>query len=220
MIYTRCLKWSKNYIQLTISRGFQNALSPMLCLVTNTKKNLDADIVWLDMEMTGLDTNTCHILEIACLITDKNLNVISKDLNVVVHQPDEILNNMNEWCLKTHQKTGLIHESKSSKIMLQDAEEIVLKYLSTYVKKGICPLAGSSVYMDRMFLHKYMPLVNDYLHYRIIDTSTIKELIKRWNIDIPSFPKRHKHRALADIEESIRELKHYKKHIFDLSVKS
>lgn len=207
-------------MQLTMSRNFQNALSPLLCLVTNTKKHLDADIVWLDMEMTGLDVNTCHILEIACLITDKNLNIVSEELNIVVHQPDDVLDNMNEWCLSTHKKTGLIDESKSSKIMLQDAEQLVLKYLDTYVEKGICPLAGNSVYVDRMFLYKHMPLVNDYLHYRIIDTSTIKELIMKWNLDVPPFPKQHKHRALPDIVESIKELEHYKKHLFDPSVKS
>ncbi|XP_017795910.1 PREDICTED: probable oligoribonuclease [Habropoda laboriosa] len=168
------------------------------------------------MEMSGLDVNTSHILEIACLITNRNLDIISEDLNIVIHQPDEILDNMNDWCLATHHKTGLINESRLSQTTIQDAENIVLKYLKTYVEEKACPLAGSSVYMDRMFLYKYMPLINNYVHYRIIDTSTIKELIKRWNTNVPVLQKRCDHRALLDIKESIRELKCYKKYVFDL----
>ncbi|XP_076391958.1 putative oligoribonuclease isoform X3 [Megachile rotundata] len=184
--------------------------------VLSANKNVcNNRIVWLDMEMTGLDINTDYILEIACLITDKNLQVISKDLNIVVHQPDEILNNMNDWCLQTHKKTGLIDASRSSKITIQDAEQAILEFLKLHVEEKTCPLAGSSVYMDRIFLYKYMPLVNDYLHYRIIDTTTIKELIRRWNTDIPALNKEHDHRALSDIKESIKELELYKTHIFD-----
>ncbi|PBC30990.1 oligoribonuclease [Apis cerana cerana] len=205
------LKWSKNYFQLINPHYLSNAKSPTFS--TNVEKN--NYIVWLDMEMSGLDINTSQILEIACVITDKNLKTISKDLNIIIHQSDEILNNMDDWCLATHQKTGLIYESRLSKITIQDAEQILLKYLKTYVKERTCPLAGSSVYVDRMFLHKYMPLVNNYLHYRIIDTSTIKELIKRWNINITILKKDHNHRALSDIKESIKELQYYKNNIFN-----
>ncbi|XP_012241549.1 oligoribonuclease isoform X2 [Bombus impatiens] len=185
------------------------------------KSNSNDYIIWLDMEMSGLDVNTSQILEIACLITNKDLKVVSKDLNVIIHQPDEILNNMNDWCLATHQKTGLINESRLSKTTVENTEQIVLKYLKTYIEEeATCPLAGSSVYMDRMFLYKYMPLVNNYLHYRIIDTSTIKELIKRWNTNVPTFKKNHVHRALPDVKEIIRELQNYKDHIFDLCIRS
>ncbi|XP_029037895.1 oligoribonuclease-like isoform X1 [Osmia bicornis bicornis] len=217
MIFIRGLKWSKNCFQLLPSRCFQNSNIN----VPNMKTNND-HICWLDMEMTGLDVHTDHVLEVACLITDKNLKVISTDLNIVIHQPDEVLENMNDWCLLNHKKyyhyfqTGLINESRLSKITIHDAEQAVLEFLKLYIKEKTCPLAGSSVYMDRMFLHKYMPLVDNYLHYRIIDTSTIKELIKRWNTNVPTLIKEHNHRALSDIIESIRELEYYKKHIFDV----
>ncbi|CAL7945792.1 unnamed protein product [Xylocopa violacea] len=184
--------------------------SATLCTDTNTEKNnLNDHIVWVDMEMSELDVNTSQILEIACLISDRNLKILCEELNIVVHQPDEILNNMNDWCSVTHQN-----------VELQDAEQTIIKYLKTHVKEGTCPLAGSSVYMDRMFLYKYMPSVNNYLHYRIIDTSTIKELIKRWNINVPTLKKVHKHRALSDIRESIKELELYKKYIFGPRIKN
>ncbi|XP_076751139.1 putative oligoribonuclease [Xylocopa sonorina] len=220
MIPIRYSVRSKNYLQLILSRYFHKATSPALCTDTNTENNnLNNRIVWLDMEMSGLDVNTSQILEIACLITDRNLKVVCNELNIVVHQPDEVLNNMNDWCLATHQKTGLTNESRLSRITIQDAEQIIIKYLKTHVEEGTCPLAGSSVYMDRMFLYKYMPSVNNYLHYRIIDTSTIKELIKRWNTNVPTLEKVYKHRALSDIKESIKELEHYKKHIFGPCIK-
>ncbi|KAK9295020.1 hypothetical protein QLX08_010553 [Tetragonisca angustula] len=187
MIFACCMKWTKNCLQLTVPY-FQIVKSSVFYISTSTEKN--NYIVWLDMEMSGLDVSTSQVLEIACLITDKNLKLVSKDFNVVVHQPDEILNNMNDWCLKIHQKTGLIDESRLSKTTIQDAEQIVLKYLKTYIKEVTCPLAGNSVYMDRIFLYKHMPLINNYLHYRTIDISTIKELVKRWNINIPTLEKK------------------------------
>ncbi|XP_054006837.1 probable oligoribonuclease [Hylaeus anthracinus] len=213
MIIARGLKWSKSCFRLIIPHYFQRAHLSML----NMKKDhLDERIVWLDMEMTGIDVNTNHILEVACLITNKNLEVVSTDLNIVIHQPDEILENMTQWCIKNHTKTGLIAESRLSKTTVQDAEQIILAHLKAHVREGICPLAGSSVYMDRMFLYKYMPDVNNYLHYRLIDTSTIKELITRWDLNIPKLKKDHAHRALSDIKESIQELEYYKKHLFNL----
>ncbi|XP_017765438.1 PREDICTED: oligoribonuclease-like [Eufriesea mexicana] len=220
MIFTHCLRWSKNYLQLLVPSYRQNIKSPMLYMSNDRKQsNLSDYIVWLDMEMTGLDVNTSHILEIACLITNKDLKIISKDLNIITYQPDEILNNMDSWCLATHQKNGLINESCLSKITVQDAEQIILKYLKSYIEEGTCPLAGNSVYMDRMFLQKYMSSVNNYLHYRIIDISTIKSLVMRWNTNIPIPEKNSNHRALPDVKESIKELQYYKNNIFDLCVK-
>ncbi|CAK9806595.1 Probable oligoribonuclease [Anthophora quadrimaculata] len=217
MAFIHGLKLSKQ-VPPFLSRYFQ--ISSIFSMDTKVEKSNCSNIVWLDMEMTGLDISTSHILEVACLITDRNLKVISEDLNIVIHQSDEILDNMNDWCLINHKKTGLIDESRLSQITTNDAEEIVLKYLKRYTEEKACPLAGSSVYVDRMFLCKYMPLINNYLNYRIIDTSTIKELIKRWNTNVPVLQKRHDHRALLDIKESIRELKCYKQYIFDLCVKS
>ncbi|XP_011640860.1 probable oligoribonuclease isoform X1 [Pogonomyrmex barbatus] len=175
-------------------------------------------IVWIDMEMTGLEVDKDHILEIACIVTDEKLNIISEELNIVIHQSDIILENMNAWCKENHKKTGLIEKSRSSTITIEEAENIVLNFLKKYTEKDSCPLAGNTVYMDRLFLYKYMPSVNNYLHYRIIDVSTVKELVKRWNPDVyKSIPrKRLRHRALDDIRESIDELKYYKRHIFGL----
>ncbi|XP_076667803.1 putative oligoribonuclease isoform X1 [Andrena cerasifolii] len=213
MIFTRGFKWSKNCLQLIIPRNSQKASATAINM---EKKNWSNHIVWLDMEMTGLDVHTSHILEVACVVTDNDLKIVSDDLNVIVHQPNEILESMNDWSIKMHKKTGLVDESRLSKITIQDAERMVLKHLQTYAEEGICPLAGSSVYMDRRFLQKYMPAVDNYLHYRIIDTSTIKELINRWTLSVPALVKRHDHRALSDIKESIRELEHYRTHLCNL----
>ncbi|XP_011165727.1 probable oligoribonuclease [Solenopsis invicta] len=179
----------------------------------------DHYIVWIDLEMTGLDVDKDHILEIACLVTDKNLNVISEDLNIVIHQSDIILENMNDWCKENHTKTGLTQNSRSSTVSLEEAEKMVLNFLKKYTLERSCPLAGSSVYMDRFFLHKYMPLVNEYLHYRIIDVSTVKEIARRWNPGVlNSMPKKKlNHRALDDIKESINELRYYKKNFFKIT---
>ncbi|XP_029156415.1 probable oligoribonuclease [Nylanderia fulva] len=175
-------------------------------------------IVWIDMEMTGLDIEKDHILEIACIVTDKTLKVISEELNIIIHQSSTILDNMNAWSKKQHKISGLTEKSYLSTISLKDAEKMVLNFLQEYIPKGVCPLAGNSVYMDRFFLYKYMPLVNDYLHYRIIDVSTIKEIVRRWNPSVyKSVPKKElNHRALDDIKESIKELAHYQKYIFEL----
>ncbi|XP_029665850.1 probable oligoribonuclease isoform X1 [Formica exsecta] len=140
-------------------------------------------IVWLDMEMTGLEVEKCHILELACLITDEQLKPASDCLNIIIHQSDEILDNMSNWCKVQHKKAILpfSNNCRSSKITLEDAQQKMLQYLESHVPKGMCPLAGNSVYMDRIFLRKYMPLIDDYLHYRIIDVSTIKELARYKN---------------------------------------
>ncbi|GAB1864415.1 Oligoribonuclease, mitochondrial [Camponotus japonicus] len=188
--------------------------APLIQQSSNTADH----IVWIDMEMTGLDVEKDHILEIACIITDKTLKIISTELNIIIHQSNIILDNMNAWCKKQHKKTGLTENSRLSTISLKDAEKMVLNFLQEYIHPGVCPLAGNTVYMDRFFLYKYMPLVNNYLHYRIIDVSTIKEIVRRWNPNIyKSIPQKElKHRALDDIKESIKELTYYQKHIFEL----
>lgn len=166
--------------------------------------------------MTGLDVEKCHIMEIACLITDEHLHSVSDCLNLVIYQPREILENMSDWCKVQHKKTGLIDDCQSSKITLEEAQRITLRHLERHVPKGTCPLAGNSVYMDRMFLRKYMPLVDDYLHYRIIDVSTIKELARRWQPSVhkASPKKKYSHRAELDIRDSLSELYYYREHLF------
>ncbi|XP_043275957.1 oligoribonuclease, mitochondrial isoform X2 [Venturia canescens] len=181
--------------------------------------HFDDKIVWMDMEMTGLELDTCHILEVACLVTDSKLNVISDEFSTVIHQPDDVLACMGKWCREQHEKAGLTEASRKSKISLKSAETDLLKFVKTYVPEKKCPLAGNSVYMDRMFLAKYMPTVDQYLHYRIIDISSIKELNRRWNYQVyKNAPKKSfKHRAIDDIRESIKELQYYKENFFKIS---
>jgi len=183
---------------------------------TRNEDGNDKHIVWLDMEMTGLEVETCHILEIACFITDEQLQLASDDLNIVVHQPDEVLKNMSDWCKLQHRKSGLIDECQVSKTTVEEAQERTLRFLENHVPRGVCPLAGNTVYMDRIFLKKYMPLVDDYLHYRIIDISTIKDLARRWqpSIDKAAPKKQRYHRAAYDIKESLNELRYYRKNLF------
>ncbi|XP_037915984.1 probable oligoribonuclease isoform X2 [Hermetia illucens] len=172
-------------------------------------------IVWMDLEMTGLEEKDT-ILEASCILTDENLNIVAEGPNIVIHQPDSVLNSMNDWCKKHHQETGLTDQSRNSKISTEEAEKALLKFVEEYIPPKTCPLAGNSVYMDRLFLRKYMPQLNDYLHYRIIDVSSVKELCKRWNPTLFSQAPQKKlvHRSLDDIKESIEELKYYKRYMF------
>lgn len=196
---------------------FTSALLDTARGMASENLNMDERLVWLDMEMTGLDVDTCHIIEIACLVTDSDLEVVSDDFHVVIHQPDDVLVSMNAWCVEQHGKTGLTAASRESKISLKEAEELCLKFLADNVPENKCPIAGNSVWMDRIFLRKYMPLVDNYAHYRIIDVSSVKELVRRWcPKEYSATPsKQFNHRALDDIRESISELKYYKSKIFN-----
>lgn len=174
------------------------------------------NLVWIDLEMTGLDVDKDRIIEIACIVTNKNLEIVERGPDVVIHESDELLASMDEWCIVNHEKSGLTKAVRDSKVNLAEAEDLVLDFVKKYCPERTCPLAGSSVYMDRMFLNRYMPRLNQYLHYRVVDVSTVKELCKRWNGAIFSQcpTKKLVHRALDDIEESIQELKYYKGHMF------
>ncbi|XP_033162554.1 probable oligoribonuclease [Drosophila mauritiana] len=176
----------------------------------------DTDIVWMDLEMTGLDIEKDKILEVACIITDQDLNVKSEGPCFAINHPQEVYDSMNEWCMEQHYKSGLIDRCKSSDVKPEEASNLVLSYIEKNIPKGACPLGGNSVYTDRLFIMKFMPLVNDYLHYRIVDVSTIKELAKRWRPEIlASAPKKiFTHRSLDDIRESIKELAYYKANLF------
>lgn len=173
-------------------------------------------LIWVDLEMTGLDVETCYILEIACLITDDKLNIIAEGPNLIIHQSDDILENMNKWCKDQHGRSGLTEQSRKSEVTLQAAEMAVLSFVRQHTPPGKCPLAGNSVHADKKFLEKFMPEFIKHLHYRIVDVSTIKELCRRWYPEEykEGLTKKATHRALEDIIESISELKYYKKSIF------
>lgn len=173
-------------------------------------------MVWVDLEMTGLDIEKDQIIEMACIITDSDLNIIAEGPNVIIKQPDKLLDEMSEWCKEHHGKSGLTQAVRDSQITLEQAEYEFLSFIRQHTPPGQCPLAGNSVHADKKFLDKFMPQFMFHLHYRIIDVSTIKELSRRW------FPEEYKmapqkkasHRALDDIQESIKELQFYRANIF------
>ncbi|CAH2319417.1 oligoribonuclease, mitochondrial [Pelobates cultripes] len=168
--------------------------------------------------MTGLDIEVDQIIEMACLITDSDLNILCEGPNLIIHQPDELLNGMSDWCKEHHGKSGLTQAVRESHITLQQAEYEFLSFIREHTPPGLCPLAGNSVHADKKFLDKYMPQFMKHLHYRIIDVSTVKELCRRWYTDeFEQAPKKKaSHRALDDIKESIRELQFYKESIFKM----
>lgn len=172
------------------------------------------NLIWIDLEMTGLNPDINSILEVAVHITDSNLKILDKGLNLAIHHPDKILNSMDEWNTKHHRETGLIDRSKRSKITMAEAESQVLKHIKQYTKPQLSPLCGNSIWLDRLFLHKYMANLHKYFFYRTIDVTSIKELVYRWYPDIPRFKKAETHQALTDIQESIAELVYYREKVF------
>ena len=172
----------------------------------------DSNLIWIDMEMTGLDPNTCVVLEIATIVTDAQLNVLAEGPVLAIHQSDEVLANMNEWCIDVHGKTGLTQRCRDSKISAIDAQAQTIAFLSQWVPAGKSPLCGNSICQDRRFLYRYMPQLESWLHYRNLDVSSVKELAKRWHPEIYNgFSKKNTHNALDDIRESIDELKYFRR---------
>jgi len=173
------------------------------------------NMIWIDLEMTGLDPEKDRIIEIATIVTDADLNILAEGPVLAVHQSDELLDGMDEWCTRTHGKTGLTQRVKDSQITEAEAEQQTIKFILQYVDKGVPPLCGNSIGQDRRFLVKYMNELEACMHYRNIDVSTIKELAKRWKPGILNgFTKRNVHLALDDIRESIEELAYYRKYFF------
>jgi oligoribonuclease len=166
------------------------------------------------MEMSGLDPSTCAILEIAVLVTDGDLGLIAEGPDLVVHQPDAVLDAMDEWNTTHHGQSGLAERVKASAISVEEAEDQVLSFLRQHAKEGQSPLCGNSVHMDRAFLAAYMPRLHDFVHYRNVDVSTVKELVKRWYPGLELPKKLQAHRAMSDIMESIEELKYYRENVF------
>ena len=179
-------------------------------------KQKDDYLVWLDCEMTGLDPKTCTILEIGAIITDGELEVVAEGPSIAVHHSDRVLNGMEAWSRFHHKKSGLTQACRDSKLSLKKAEQQVLQFVQKYCKKKTAPLCGNTIWQDRRFLVKYMPTLEQYLHYRTIDVSSIKELVKRWYPADHAMPreKRQTHRVTEDICESIEELRHYRKKVF------
>lgn len=173
------------------------------------KKN---NLVWIDLEMTGLDIERCRIIEIAAVITDSDLNIIAETPGIAIYQKEADLKNMNLWCKRTHNNSGLIKRVKESIVVTNQAEEIILKFIKKYVDKSESPLCGNSVWQDRRFLAKYMPVLESYLNYRLLDVSTFKVSAALWRPDLlQQFNKKNSHIAIDDIKDSIKEMKFYRK---------
>ncbi len=171
------------------------------------------NLIWIDMEMTGLNTETDLIIEVALVITDSQLEIVAQAPVLVVSQSDTVLDNMDNWNTSTHTKSGLIDRVKASHLTEAEVEMQMLEFLQQYVPEGISPMCGNSICQDRRFLARSMPKLEAYFHYRNLDVSTLKELVKRWKPEIKSgVVKNGKHEALADIIDSIEELKYYRKH--------
>ena len=171
------------------------------------------NLVWLDMEMTGLTPDTDRIIEIAVVITNSNLDTVAEGPVLVVHQPDEVLNGMDNWNKSTHAKSGLVDKVKASPLDERAVELRMLDFLKLYVPKGVSPMCGNSICQDRRFMAKWMPDLEAWFHYRNLDVSTLKELCKRWKPELAKGMVKHgKHEALADVYESLEELKYYREH--------
>ncbi len=172
----------------------------------------DTNLIWLDLEMTGLDPLTDHIIEIALVATDKNLKILDQTESIAIYQPHEVLAQMNEWCVEQHGTSGLTERVKQSNISLKEAEEISLKFMKQWVPECTSPMCGNTICQDRRFLAQYMPSLEAYFHYRHIDVSTFKELAMRWSPDVLAPKHESAHLALNDVMDSINELRHYRTH--------
>jgi len=177
----------------------------------------DSNLIWLDLEMTGLEPEVDVILEIAILITDSHLNIIAQGPIFAISQRDDVLDNMSAWCVEHHGKSGLTQRCRDSKVSLAEATEQSLAFIQEWVPQGKSPMCGNSIGQDRRFINKYMPNFEEHFHYRNLDVSTIKELARRWKPEVlESVVKTGAHLALDDIKESIAELKVYRELFFKL----
>ncbi|MGD8429287.1 MAG: oligoribonuclease [Ectothiorhodospiraceae bacterium] len=171
------------------------------------------NLIWIDLEMTGLDTDRDCIIEIATIVTDKHLNVLAEGPVVAIHQSDEILGAMDEWNTTQHGRSGLIDRVRQSKATEAEAERRTLDFLAQWVPKRSSPMCGNSICQDRRFLHRCMPELEQFFHYRNLDVSSLKELVARWAPEVLSgFKKKGSHLAMDDIRDSIAELRHYRQH--------
>ncbi len=173
----------------------------------------NGNLIWIDMEMSGLKSDTDRIIEVALVVTDSQLTVIAEAPVLVVHQSDEVMDGMDNWNKSTHGKSGLIDKVKSSSLTESEVESSMISFLKEHVPPGVSPMCGNSICQDRRFLARTMPQLEGYFHYRNLDVSTLKELAKRWRPEImPGLTKKSKHEALSDIYDSIEEMKYYREH--------
>jgi len=172
----------------------------------------DHNLVWVDMEMTGLIPEVDRVIEIATIVTDSHLSVLAEGPVIAIKQPDAALEAMDEWNTRTHSASGLVERVRLSAVSEQMASDMTLNFLTEWVPEGMSPMCGNSICQDRRFMARHMPDLEKYFHYRNLDVSTLKILAQRWRPDLPDLPKHGAHQALADIRESIEELRHYRTH--------
>ena len=174
------------------------------------------NLIWIDLEMTGLDTDHDLIIEIATIVTDSELKILAEGPLLALHQPEAVLSQMDEWNTRQHGQSGLLERVRASRCDAAEAERVTLAFLEKFVAAGQSPMCGNSICQDRRFLHRLMPRLERYFHYRNLDVSTVKELSRRWAPELPAFDKQSAHLALADIRDSINELRYYRKHVFKI----
>ncbi len=171
------------------------------------------NLIWIDLEMTGLDTQNDHIIEIATIVTDAELNTVAEGPVLAIHQSDEVLAGMDEWCTTQHGKSGLTKRVRETCMSVEEAERLTLEFLFKHVDEGASPMCGNSICQDRRFLAREMPALERYFHYRNLDVSSIKELARRWRPELmDGLKKNGSHLAMDDIRDSIAELQYYREH--------
>jgi oligoribonuclease len=186
-------------------------------MTDTTLQKSDNNLIWVDMEMTGLFPDTDRIIEVAVVITDPQLTIRVEGPVFAIHQSDATLDAMDSWNKNTHGRSGLVDRVKASTVTEQQAEAALIEWMSQYVPKGKSPMCGNSICQDRRFMARTMPKLEEFFHYRNLDVSTLKELAKRWRPEVyASFRKQQAHTALADVHESIEELAHYREHFLRL----
>lgn len=179
--------------------------------MSDSKTNL----IWIDLEMTGLDTLQDQIIEIATVVTDSQLNLLAEGPVLAIHQPDDVLDAMDEWNTRQHAQSGLTQRVRDSRLTMRDAERMTLEFLAGYVEPRVSPMCGNSICQDRRFLARLMPELEAFFHYRNLDVSTLKELAARWApAAAAGFSKNSSHLALDDVRDSIRELQYYRDQLF------
>lgn len=181
---------------------------------------MEDKLVWVDLEMTGLDPENHVIIEIASIVTDSELRTVAEGPDLAIRHPPEVLSRMDEWNREHHTASGLVGRIRQSGLDMKAAETETIAFLSKHCTRGQCPLCGNSIWQDRRFLARHMPELEAFFHYRVIDVSSVKELARRWYPGLPSYKKEKTHLAMSDIKESIAELRYFRKWVFQPSMDS